>query len=156
MKSHTLAFVDGKLLNKAKERIKVDHPFSKGRSRSKSDGSPETSPKVKRAKLLSEERSHQIKLMEENLKTLSSCLSFKQQQLEKERRISNFRQCDVICKEMMEIRKERTSVEQQLAALVYKEAKSSWYHKRGPTRQKFMEKIRKNNAKTTSKVCNLY
>lgn len=77
-----------------------------------------------------------MKLREENLKTLSSRLSFKQQQLEKERRISNFRQCDVICKEMMEIRKERASVEQQLAALAKKEAKSSWYHKRGSNKTK--------------------
>lgn len=37
---------------------------------------------------------------------------------------------------MMEIRKERASVDQQLAALVKKEAKSSWYHKRGYNKTK--------------------
>ena len=69
--------------------------------------------------------------MQENLKLLSTQLSFTQKQLEREHCVSNFKQCDVICKKMMEIRKERASVDQQLAALVKKEAKSSWYHKRG-------------------------
>lgn len=116
-------------MNKAKEKVKVDYPFAKGRSRSKTDESLEIPPKVKRAKLHSEERSRQITLLQENLKTLSSRLNFKQQQLEKERCINNFKQCDQICKEMIEIRKERAAVDQQLAALVRKESKSSWYYK---------------------------
>ena len=109
-------------MNKAKEKVKASYPFVKGKSRSKSDESSEDTPTTKRAKLHAEERSRQINLMRENLETLSSRLSFKQQQLDKERCIKNFKQCDIICKEVMEIRKERASVEQQLAALVKKEA----------------------------------
>jgi glucan-binding YG repeat protein len=123
-------------MNKAKEKVKVDYNFVKGRSRSKSDDSPEISPKVKRAKLNAEERLRQIKLMQENMESLSSRLSFKQKQLEKERRVSNFKQCDMICKEMIELRKERASVDQQLAALVKKEAKSSWYLKSASNKTK--------------------
>ena len=105
-------------MNKAKEKVKVDYRFAKGKSRSKGDESPEISQNfVKRVKVHAEERSHQIQLMQENLKLLSTWLSFKQ----KSSSFSSFKQCDVICKEMMEIRKERASVGQQLAALFKKE-----------------------------------
>jgi hypothetical protein len=66
----------------------------------------------------------------------SSQLSFKQKQLEKERRVSNFKQCYMICKEMIELRKEQASVDQQLAALVKKEAKSLWYLKSASNKTK--------------------
>ena len=121
-------------MNKAKEKVKVNYPFVKGKSRSNSDESPEDLP-VKRSKIHSEERSRQISLLEENLKSLSSRLSFKQQQLDRERRISNFKQCDMICKEMIEIRKERALADQQLSALVKKERKSSWYQKRSKAKK---------------------
>lgn len=65
-------------MNKAKEKVKVDYRFAKGKSRSKGDESPEISPKVKRAKVHAEERPRQIQLMQENLKLLSTRLSFKQ------------------------------------------------------------------------------
>lgn len=121
-------------MNKAKVKVISDgYTFAKGKSRSKG-GSDESSegPAIKRPKLTSEERSREIKLMQENLKTLNSRLGFKKQQLEKERCISNYKQCDIISAEMMEVRKERASVDKQLTALVKKEAKSSWYHKKGP------------------------
>ena len=127
----TSAVFKGKLLNKAKEKVKVDYLFAKGKSRSKGAESPEISQKAKRAKVHAEERSHQIQMMQEDLGLLGALLSFKQKQLERACCVSNFKQCDVICKEMMEIRKERASVDQQIAALVKKEAKSLWYHKRG-------------------------
>lgn len=121
----------GDLMNKARLKVTSDgFLFAKGKSRSKSgsEAESETSP-IKRAKLSSEERSREIKLLQENLKTLNNRLSFKRQQLEKERCMSNYKQCDAISAEMIKIRKERASTDRQLSALMKKEAKSSWYHK---------------------------
>lgn len=112
----------GDLMNKAKLKVMSDgYLFAKGKSRSKS-GSEESSEgtAIKRAKLNSEERSREIKLLQENLKTLSPRLGFKQQLLEKEGCISNYKQCDAISAEMMEIRKEQAFVDRQLTALVKK------------------------------------
>ena len=45
-----------------------------------------------------------MKLLQENLKTLTNRLSFKERQLDKERNIKNYKQCDSISAEIMKIR----------------------------------------------------
>jgi hypothetical protein len=107
------------------------YQFVKGKSRSKSVSDAESDGSAtKRAKLSSEERSRKIKLLRENLQTLTNRLGFKARQLDKERCIRNFKQCDTISGEMMEIRKERASLERQLSALMKKEGKAEWYKKK--------------------------
>ncbi len=56
MKPHNLLFIEGELMNKAKEKVKVDYNFVKWTSRNKSDESPEISLRVKRAELNAEEK----------------------------------------------------------------------------------------------------
>ena len=127
----TISFVIGDLLNKAKEKVMLDgYQYVKGKSRSKSASETESEgPSKKRAKTNSEERSREIKLLEQNLKTLTNRLSFKERQLDKERNIKNYKQCDSISAEMIKIRNERAEVERQLSAFK-KEEKSTWYKKK--------------------------
>lgn len=122
----------GDLLNKAKEKVMLDgYQYVKGKSRSKSASETESEgPSKKRAKTNSEERSREINLLEENLKTSTNRLSFKERQLDKERTMQNYKQCDAISGEMMKIRNERAEVERQLSAIKKKEAKSTWYKKK--------------------------
>lgn len=61
---------------------------------------------------------------------MTNRLSFKERQLDKERCIKNFKQCDTISAEIIVVRKERASVESQLSALLKKDAKSEWYKKK--------------------------
>ena len=67
----------GDLLNKAKEKVISDgYQFVKGKSRSKSVSETESeSPARKRAKLDAEERSREMKLLEENFRTLTNRMS---------------------------------------------------------------------------------
>ena len=107
------------------------YPYVKGKSRSKSASETESEgPAKKRAKINSEERSCEIKLLEKNLRTLTDRLSFKERRLDKERCMKNFKQCDSISAEMIKIRNELAEVERQLSAFVKKEAKSAWYKKK--------------------------
>ena len=130
----------GDLLNKAKEKVMLDgYQNVKGKSRSKSATETESEgPSKKRAKTNSEMRSREINLLEENLKTLTNRLSFKERQLDKERSMQNYKQCDLISDEMMKIRNERAELERQLSAFKKKEAKSRWYKKK-PKKEKTVD-----------------
>ena len=120
------------MLNKAREKVIVDgYPFVKGKSRSRSGSEMEIeSPLQKRSKINAEERSREIHLLEENFKSFKDCLDFKERQLERERCLKNFKECDNITQQMIKIRKEMASVERQLSALKKREAKSVWYHQK--------------------------
>jgi hypothetical protein len=100
-------------------------------------------------------------LLRENLETLTNRLGFKARQLDKERCIRNFKQCDTISGEMMEIRKERASLERQLSALMKKEGKAEWYKKKStkkikkskdpaPDTQRKIPFLLKSNSSTSS------
>ena len=117
------------MLNKAREKVIADgYPFVKGKSRSRSGSETELeSPLQKRSKINAAERSREIQLLEENLKSFNDRLNFKERQLEKERCLKNFKECDNVTQQMIQIRKERASVERQLSALKKREAKSVWY-----------------------------
>jgi hypothetical protein len=122
-------FFSGALLNKAREKVIADgYPFVKGKSRSRSGSETELeSPLQKRSKINAAERSREIQLLEENLKLFNDRLNFKERQLEKERCLKNFKECDNVTQQMIQIRKERASVERHLSALKKREAKSVWY-----------------------------
>ena len=82
----------------------------------------------KRTKIDGEERARERKLAQDNLETLTSRLHFKHQLLEKARSLNNFKQCDEISGDIVTVRKEKVTIENQLAALLKREAKSTWYH----------------------------
>ena len=73
--------------------------------------------------------------MQDNLETLDSRLRIKQQLLEKARSHNNFKQCDEILGDMMKVRKERATIQNQLLELQKREKKSSWYHKKKQKKQ---------------------
>ena len=101
------------MLNKAREKVIIDgYPFVKGKSRSRSGSETEVeSPVQKRSKINAEERFREIHLLEENFKSFNDCLNFKERQLEKEQCLRNFKECDNITQQMIQIRKEMASVE---------------------------------------------
>ena len=113
-------------MEKAKEKVIQDgYAFVKGQSRSKMERSK--SPAKKRAKLSSEERAREIDSLHETIKLLENRIMFKNQQLQKEKAMNNYKKCDEISEKILEVQKEKKSVDRQLTALVKKESKSQWY-----------------------------
>lgn len=63
----------GKLLTMARDKVTTDgYLFKKGHSRSKHMSSESDEPPCKRKKIDAEERAREIKLLQDNLKTLDS------------------------------------------------------------------------------------
>lgn len=115
----------------ARDKVSTDgYPFEKGHSRSKQLESGSDQPPCKRKKIDTEERARELKLLQDNVQTLDSCLRCKQQLLEKARPLKNFKQCDDILGDMMKVRSERATIQNQLSELQKREAKSSWYHQK--------------------------
>ena len=113
-------------MEKAKKKVIEDgYAFAKGKSWRKVEGLE--TPVKKRAKLSSEERAREIESLNETLKLLKNRLMYKNQQLQKEKCMNNYKQCDQVSAEILQVQKEKRSVDRQIAALMKKEAKSQWY-----------------------------
>ena len=113
-------------MEKAKKKVIQDgYAFVKGESRSKAERSK--SPAKKRAKLSSEERAREIDSLHKTLKVLKNRIMFKNQQLQKEKSMNNYKKCDEISEKILEIQREKKSVDRQLTVLVKKEGKAQWY-----------------------------
>lgn len=103
--------------------------FVKGKSRSSSSQSEsDESSKAKRNKTDVSERASEITLLNENISTLESRLKYKQQMIDKARSVNNYKLCDEISGEVINIRKEKRIAESQLAAIQKKQVKSEWYY----------------------------
>ena len=136
-------------MDKAKKRVIEDgYVFAKGKSRSKFEELE--SPVKKRAKISSEERTGEIESLQENLKILNTRLMFKNQQLQKEKSMSNYKQCNQISAEILEVRKEKKSVDCQLTVLVKKEAKARWYLISDKSKKSSLKKTKVHNTQTKS------
>lgn len=92
-------------------------------------------------------KNEEIKLLQENLETQSNRLRSKQQLLEKARSLNNFKQCDDISGEIVQLRRERAVTESQLSALQKRESKSAWYH--SEKKKKSVIKVKKEPKATT-------
>ena len=104
----------------AREKVTTDgYLFKKGHSRSKHTSSDSDEPPCKRKKIDTEERAREIKLLQDNLETLDSRLRIKQQLLEKARSHNNFKQCDEILGDMMKVRKERATIQNQFIFIYF-------------------------------------
>ncbi|KAJ7331110.1 hypothetical protein OS493_020811 [Desmophyllum pertusum] len=103
---------------------------------------------VKKRKIDAEERAREMKLLQENLETLTNRLRFKQQLLEKAKSLKNFKQCDDISGQIVEVRRERATTEIQLGVLQKREAKSVWYHKGKNTTKKESPRVKKEPTAT--------
>ena len=135
-------------MEKAKKKVIDDgYNFAKGKSRSKLEESG--SPSKKTPKLSSEERTREIESLQETIKILNNCLMFKNQQLQKEMCMNNYMQCDKISAEILEVKKEKKSVDRQLTVLVKKEAKAQWYLNSDKSQNSSLKKnkVRDNQAK---------
>ena len=130
--------------------IEDGYVFAKGKSRGISH--MESTPPKKRAKLSSEERNREIESLQENLKVLKNRLTFKNQQLQKEKSMSNYKQCDTISAEILEVQKEKRSVDRQLTALMKKDAKARWYQNSDKSKKdsKKNKEVRDNQSKLPS------
>ena len=120
----------GNLLILARQKVASDgYLFAKGKSRScSSQSESDDSSKAKRQKTDADQRAREITLLKENLSTLESRLKYKQQMIDKARSVSNYKQCDEISADIINVRKEKRNVERQLASIEKKQAKSEWYH----------------------------
>ena len=103
-----------------KKVIQDGYAFVKGESRSKVERSK--SPAKNRAKLSSE-----VDSLHETLKVLKNRIMSKNQQPQKEKSMNNYKKCDEISEKILEIQREKKSVDRQLTVLVKKEGKTQWY-----------------------------
>ena len=70
----------------------------------------------------------EIDSLHETIKLLENRIMFKNQQLQKEKAMNNYNKCDdEISEKILEVQKEKKSVDRQLTALVKKESKAQWY-----------------------------
>ena len=103
--------------------------FVKGKSRA-SGSQSDSDDAPKRKKTDATQRAREMKVLQANIVTLESRMQFKKQMLEKARSVNNFKLCDDISGDIINVRKEKRIAEKQLEALQKTQAKSQWYHKR--------------------------
>jgi hypothetical protein len=69
--------------------------------------------------------------------------------IEKAQSVGNYKQCDEISGDIINVRKEKRNVKRQLAFIEKKQAKSEWYHskKQQKSKNKMLEAKRGNRHK---------
>jgi len=85
---------------------------------------------LKRKTVNSEDRKQAIINKRELLQTAKSQIGIKQQRIQKQKSCNDFKKCDELTSEMRALLKEKAELENRLAALERKEAKSKWYKKK--------------------------
>ena len=119
----------GILLERARVAVNESgYHYKKGKSRSKKFGS-EVEVR-KRPKLDSDYRSQRIEDIDEELKTVSSSISFKEQRIENSSKLRNFKVCDQLNDEVDSLQQRRRTLECERRALVKKEKRSKQYHRK--------------------------
>ena len=99
----------GELLERARAAVHSSgYAYKKGKSRSKhniSEGSDvEVSVAQKHVKIDSEMRQQRIKVLSEDVEALNKQITYKQKRLEQAELMKKYDQCDIISKEMQELK----------------------------------------------------
>lgn len=139
----------GSLLKRAREKVSDDgYVFAKGRSRA--HGSQSDSDDVpKRKRMDADERAREMKVLQENIATLESRIQFKNQMLNKARSVTNYKLCDEISGDIINIRKDKRAAENRLAAMKKKQSKSQWYHSKKPKKSEGEDDSREKEGTST-------
>ena len=137
-------------MKRAREKVASDgYLFVKGKSRA-SGSQSDSHDAVKREKTDAIERAKEIKLLQENIDTLESRMQYKKQILHKARSVNNFKMCDDVSGDIINVRKEKRIAEKQLQALQKKESKSQWYHTRKPKKREIKIDEHKTSGETST------
>lgn len=112
LRDATLLRKRGELLEKARKRVAEDgYCFKKGCSRSKVYGGSGTSSTPKRPKFDKEMREERIKQIQDDLNDLSRVLAFKEKRLAQCEAARNYRVCEQVTEEMMELKSRKRQLE---------------------------------------------
>ena len=120
----------GALLEKARAKVSGSYTFKKGFSRSKSSSSSDDNKEGipnKRMKLMSEQRSMEIRNLTEIMNSTNDQIRIKRQRLERAKNVNDFRLCDQLGSAIQSLLIEKSSHERQLWVLNKKETKSKRY-----------------------------
>lgn len=126
----------GKLLEQARDVVVLSgYQFKKGTSRSKTFRSPESEDSeerenVKRPKTSSESRKRRIDALEADIVSLNERLLFKDKRRQLAEESRNYKLCDEIVQEMMDVTEQKRLKESELAIYRRKEKQSMWYQKK--------------------------
>lgn len=119
----------GTLLDLArKEEHDSGYVCKKGKSRSKTFGTCEDTPK--RQKFDCDYPQRRMKELEEDLVGINKRISIKESRCEAEAAVKNFKLCDQLSDEVAELKKQRREKEAEVRELQKKEGKSKWYMKK--------------------------
>lgn len=112
LKDVTLLKRRGELLEKARKKVAEDgYCFRKGRSRSKVYDETDTSSTPKRPKFDKEMREERIRQIQDDLNDLTRVLAFKEKRLLQAEASRNYRVCEEVSEEMMELKSRKCQLE---------------------------------------------
>ena len=143
----------GELLKLARSAVHSSgYVYKKGKSRSRLFEGPdvETSNTRKHVKISAEMRQRRIKVLEEDIESLNKQMSYKQKRLEQAEVMKRYDQCEVITKEMQELKQQKRTLENELSSYHLKEKKAQWYQQKKRTRKQFKAVNRRSSGASTS------
>ena len=131
----------GELLDLARAAVhNSGYAYRKGKSRSKhniAEGSEvEVSQARKQVKVDSELRQRRIKALSEDIEALNKQITYKQKRLEQAELMKRYDQCDIISKEMQELKQERRTRESELSIYSRKDRRAQLYQQKKKAKKK--------------------
>ena len=123
----------GQLLEKAREQVMVSgYAFKKGRSRSKKAMSSDTEevPKAQKPRYDSELRQRRFGELKDEVEDLKKQLLFKEKRRTQAETNRNYKLCDEVTAEIIEVKQQKREKEAELAAIDRKIKKAAWHQKR--------------------------
>lgn len=111
----------GTLLQLSRKKVAEDgYSFRKGHSRSKVYGLAESSCQVKRPKFDEAMRDERLQSIEEELCDISRILQYKEKRLSQHEASKNYRLCEQVTEEMMDLKSKRRELEAEKAVFIKK------------------------------------
>ena len=111
------------LLKQSRELVhNQGYAYAKGKSRSNVFSPPGSTPK--RAKLTQEVRKGRIDEINDQIKDLSDQISYKEKRREQAVNVHDYKQCDMLTEQMLELKSERRKVNIELAQLKKRQKRS--------------------------------
>ena len=131
----------GELLERARAAVHTSgYTYKKGKSRSKhniTEGSDvEEASARKHVKIDAEIRQQRIKVLNEDIEGLNKQITYKQKRIEQAELMKRYDQCDIISKEMQELKQERRTLQNELSTYRRKERKAQWYQQKKKAQRK--------------------
>ena len=120
-----------RLMELAREKLLADgFRFVKGKSRSKKLASPAEGSKQKRTKLSQEIRDKRLNELQEDISDLKERLTFKEKRIEERLNLRDYKKCDDLKEEVMELRKKLRETELEKKTLSKSNRRSLLYLQR--------------------------